>query len=74
MSHTFVLPDDLLERAEQLAAFECVPVEEFVVSTLSKQFADLEFLRLRSDRANAESFRAALAQIPDVEPEPYDWL
>jgi hypothetical protein len=72
MSRSITIPDELLNRAEQLAAVERVPVEQFVVSTLSRQFSDLEFLNQRANRANPEKFRAALAQIPDLEPDPND--
>jgi hypothetical protein len=36
--------------------------------------AGAEYLRRRGDRASMEGFKAALDQIPDTEPEPFDRL
>jgi hypothetical protein len=55
-----------------LAALERLSVEEFLSAKLSAQFADLEYLKQRAERANAEKFRAVLRHIPDAEPEEYD--
>ena len=72
MNRTISLPEDLLKRAEELAAVERVPLEEFLSAKLSEQFAGLEYLKQRAERASAEKFRAALQYVPDVEPEEYD--
>ena len=72
MNRTISLPDELLKKAEELAARERLPVEDFLSARLSEQFAGLEYLKQRADRANAEKFKAALDRIPDVEPEEYD--
>ena len=74
MSRTVSLPEEILRQAEELAEREHVSVEELVSAALSEQFAGAEYLRRRSERANVERFRAALDQIPDAEPEPYDRL
>jgi hypothetical protein len=57
------LPDDLLKKAEELASFERLSVEEFLSARLTEQFAGLEYLRARAERASDEKFRAALRQI-----------
>jgi len=72
MNGTISLPEDLLKKADELAAFEGVPVEQFLSATPSGQFAGLEYLKQRAERASTERFRAALLHIPDVEPEEYD--
>jgi hypothetical protein len=72
MNRTISLPEDLLKKAEELAALERLSVEDFLSATLSEQFADLDYLKQRADRASAEKFRVALAHIPDVEPEEFD--
>jgi len=72
MNRTVSLPEELLKQAEELAARERVPVEEFLSAKLAEQFAGLEYLKKRAERASAEKFRAALGRIPDVEPEEYD--
>ncbi len=72
MNRSISLPEDLVRRAEELAALERVSVEEFLSAHLSEQFAGLEYLKQRAERATAEKFRAALWHVPDVEPEEYD--
>ena len=72
MNRTISLPEDLLRKAGELAAFEHLSVEQFLSARLSEQFAGLDYLRQRAERANDEKFRAALQQVPDVEPEEYD--
>ena len=72
MNRTISLPEELLKKAEELAARERLPVEEFLSARLSEQFAGLEYLKQRADRASAEKFREALRRIPEVEPEEHD--
>ena len=72
MSRTISLPEELLKKAEELAARENLSVEEFLSAKLSEQFADLEYLKQRADRASTEKFQGALRRIPDVEPEDFD--
>ena len=72
MSRTISLPDDLLKKAAELASFEHLSLEDFVSAKLSEQFADLEYLKRRAERATDQKFRAALRLIPDVEPEDFD--
>jgi hypothetical protein len=72
MSRTISLPDDLLKKAEELASFEHLSLEDFVHARLSEQFADLEYLKRRAEHASDQKFRAALRLIPDVEPDEFD--
>ena len=74
MSKTISLPEEIVRQAEELAAREHVSVEELVSAALSEQFAGVEYLRRRGERASAERFRAALEQIPAAEPEAHDRL
>jgi predicted nucleic acid-binding protein len=74
MSRTISLPEEILRQAEEFAAREHVSVEEFVSAALSEQFAGVAYLRHRKARASIERFRAALDQIPDIEPEARDRL
>jgi len=69
---TFGISADL--RRTEFAAREQISLEELVSDALSEKFAGAEYLRRRAARASAESFRAALDQIPDTEPEPWDRL
>ena len=72
MNRRILLPEELLKKAEELAAREQLPVAEYLSAKLSEQFADLEYLKQRADRASAEKFREALRSIPDVHPEEFD--
>ncbi len=72
MNRTISLPEELLRQAADLAVSEGLSVEQFVSEKLSEQFAGLEYLKRRAERADVEKFRAALSHIPDVEPEDYD--
>jgi len=72
MNRTISLPDELLKKAEELAAREHLSLEEFLSARLSEQFAGLDYLKERADRASTEKFQAALRHIPDVEPEEHD--
>jgi hypothetical protein len=72
MNRTISLPEALLKKAEELAAYERLSVEQFLSAKLSEQFSDLDYLKQRAERASGERFRAAMLQIPDAEPEEYD--
>ena len=74
MSRTISLPEEILRQAEELAAREHLSVEELISAALLEQFAGAEYLRRRARRASLESFRAALDQIPDAEPDAHDRL
>jgi hypothetical protein len=74
MNRSISLPEDVLRKAAELAAREHLSMEEFVAAALSEQFAAREYLQRRAERANPSRFRAALDQIPDVEPEERDRL
>src|SRR4051794_9813595 len=65
MNRIISLPEELLQKAEELAAREHLPVEQYLSATLAEQFAGLEYLKQRADRASDEKFRAALRTIPD---------
>ena len=45
VSRTISLPDDILRKAEELAARERISVEELILAALSEQFARAEYLR-----------------------------
>ena len=72
MNKSVTVPEDLYNRAAEIAAKDHVSVEEFVSAKLSEQFAGLEYLKRRAERASVDKFRAALLHIPDVEPEESD--
>ena len=74
MTRSVALPDELLKRAEKLAAREHLPLEEFLSARLSEQFDGLEYLEQRAARTTREKFEAALRHVPDIEPEEHDRL
>jgi hypothetical protein len=45
MNRTISLPEDLLRKADELAAFEHLSVEQFLSQRLTEQFAGLEYLK-----------------------------
>lgn len=73
MNRTISLPEYPLKKAGGVGRSRTlVRAEEFLSPKLSEQFAGLEHLKQRAERASAGTFRTALLQIPDVEPEEYD--
>lgn len=74
MNRTISLPEELVRRAENLARREGMSVDLFVAAHLNDQFADLEYLESRAARSTESRFRAALAQVPNVPPEPDDQM
>lgn len=74
MSKNVSLPDEVYEKAAELAQADKVSVDEFVSAAVAEQLAARNYLRARAARASRERFQAALEQIPDVEAEPHDRL
>jgi len=60
-----------------LAQQEGISVNQLVATALAEKMSALmteEYLETRAKRGSREKFLAALAKVPDVEPEPYDRL
>lgn len=74
MSKTVLLPDDIYDKAAELAQADRVSINDFVSAALADQLAAKEYLRQRASRATRERFLDALDRIPDVEPEDFDQL
>ena len=74
MSRSVLLPDEIYQKAAELARGERVSVDELVSGALAEQFAGREYLRSRAARASRQKFLAALDQVPDIEPEDHDRL
>jgi hypothetical protein len=72
MSRNIALPDDLYNKAAELAARDRVSVEEFVSAILASRVASREFIESRARIFNRKEFEQALDKIPDVEPEDRD--
>jgi hypothetical protein len=72
MSKSIVVPEDLYDKAAQVAAKDHVSVEEFVSALLASRLASREYIETRARLFSREEFERALNAAPDVEPEPYD--
>lgn len=71
------LPESLHERVRELAAREGVSINQLIASALAEKMSAImtaDYLEARARRGTREKFLAALAQVPDVEPEPQDRL
>ncbi|MBI4539876.1 MAG: toxin-antitoxin system HicB family antitoxin [Gemmatimonadetes bacterium] len=70
------LPESLHQAAKRLAEREGISVNQLVTSALAEKLAALmtvEYLE-RAKRGSRKKFLAAMARVPDVEPEPRDRL
>jgi len=74
MTLNVTLPDSLYKKAMEVAERERISVERVVYSALAEQLNALERLEDRAARSSEDTFRTALAKIPDVEPPEYDRL
>lgn len=71
------LPNSLHERARELARREGVSINQLVASALAEKMSALlteEYLEARAARGSRSKFLAALAQVPDIEPDVHDRL
>jgi hypothetical protein len=74
MSKSITVPEDLYQRAAELAAKDHVSVEEFVSAMLANRLASREYIESRARLFKREEFERALEEIPDVEREDHDRL
>jgi hypothetical protein len=71
------LPHSLHERARTLARREGISINQLISTALAEKMSALlteEYFRERGQRASRAKFLAALAKVPDVEPEEQDKL
>jgi len=69
------LPNSIHDRARVLSRRDHVSINQFVATAVAEKISAIEtesYLAQRAQRASREKFEAALAQIPDREPEEYD--
>jgi hypothetical protein len=72
MSKSIAVPENLYNKAAELAAKDHISVEELVSALLASRLASREYIESKADLFDRQEFERALAQIPDVEPEPHD--
>lgn len=69
------LPDSLHLKVRQLEEREGISINQFIATAVAEKLAALmteEYLEERAKHGSRERYVAALAQVPDVEPEVYD--
>ena len=69
------LPDSLHRMAKNIAAEDHVSMNQFIASVVAEKVSALTnetYLKERAQRASADKFKAALAAVPDSEPEDFD--
>ena len=68
------VPEDLYQKAAEIAAVQHLSVDEVFASAFADQLAAWERLRQRAARGDREEFLAVLDKVPNVEPDEYDRL
>lgn len=69
------LPDSIHSRARILSKRDHVSINQFVATAVAEKISAMEtedYLAQRAARATRGKFEAALAQIPDREPDEQD--
>jgi len=71
------LPDSLQKQLQALAERDGISIDQFIATAVAEKMAALlteAYLEGRAKHGSRAKYEAALAQVPDVEPEPYDKL
>jgi hypothetical protein len=71
------LPESLHEKAREVARQESVSVNQLITLALAEKLSALlaeDYLVTRARRGDRAKFEAALAKVPDVDPEEDDRL
>lgn len=66
------VPDELYEKAIEIAEAEHVSVDEVFASVFAEHVSAWERLQRRASQGDREKFLAILDRVPDVEPEEFD--
>ncbi|OGB32958.1 MAG: CopG family transcriptional regulator [Burkholderiales bacterium RIFCSPLOWO2_12_FULL_61_40] len=69
------LPESLHRLARDIARQDQVSMNQFIASAVAEKVSALateQYLNERAARGSAEKFRAALAQVPQSDPEAFD--
>ena len=70
------LPNSLHDRARELAHREGISINQLIATALAEKMSALmteEYFE-RANRGSRSRFAAALAKVPDIDPEPHDRL
>ncbi|HYR06125.1 MAG TPA: toxin-antitoxin system HicB family antitoxin [Longimicrobium sp.] len=71
------LPDSLHRQVKELASRDGISINQFVATAVAEKMSALmteDYLRERAARGSRAKYEAALAQVPDVEPDERDRL
>lgn len=69
------LPDSLHKNAKVYASLEGISINQLISTALAEKLAALAehgYLEQRAARGSREKFLAAMAQVPDAEPDAMD--
>lgn len=69
------LPESLHRQVKELAREEGISINQFVATAVAEKMSALlteEYLNKRARRASRKRYEAALAEVPDVEPDEWD--
>jgi hypothetical protein len=69
------LPESLHEKAREVARQESVSVNQLITLALAEKLSALlaeDYLVMRARRGDRAKFEAAMAKVPDIEPEEDD--
>ncbi len=71
------LLDSLQQQLQASAERDGISIDQFMATAVAEKMAALlteAYLEEQAKRGRRAKYEAALAQVPDVEPEPYDKL
>jgi hypothetical protein len=74
MNISISVPEELYNRAVEIAEAQRVSVDEVFASAFVQQLAAEAHLRERASRGDRDRFLDVLDKAPDVEPDDYDRL
>ena len=69
------LPDSIHKMAREIASEDHISLNQFIASAVAEKISALTtetYLAERAARGAVDKFRAALANVPDSEPEKFD--
>ena len=69
------MPNSIHDRARLLSKRDNVSINQFVATAVAEKISAMEtadYLAKRAKRASRAKFEAALAQVPDREPDEHD--
>jgi hypothetical protein len=72
MSVSVSVPEELYQKAVEIARAQRVSVDEVFASAFAEQLSAWERLQQRAARGARDKFLAVLDRVPDVEPDDRD--